>query len=154
MAAAKRQNIIIGIAILAVLYGLYDVMFLSRSKSGVIKGGGKSSAELETFTTQVASDIRSVQTDVSAYVVTCAERPWVRNPFFAKARSSGSVGGFTYSGYVEANGHGIAIINQAEYRAGEELENREGYFVKEITSSRVIIENRAAKTEITVPLHE
>lgn len=156
MAAAKRQNIILGIAILALIYGLYDVLVLPRPKKGEPQGGGKHSGELQSFIMQVASDIKSMQSDFGAYIANAAEKPWVRNPFFAPAKAPGSArhGGFSYTGYLAAGGRGIAIVNQVEYQVGDELENRAGYFVKEITPARVVIENRPAKTEIAVPLHD
>jgi hypothetical protein len=152
MAAVKRQYIIAGIALIAMLYGLYDVLILPRPQKGKTGAGEKSPVELQTFIAQAASDIRSLKTDFGTYVVSCAERPCARNPFFAQARASRSE--FSYTGYLEAGGRGLAIINQVEYQVGEELENRAGYFVKEITPSRVIIENRAAKIETAVPLHD
>jgi hypothetical protein len=156
MTATKRQNIILGVTILAVIYGLYDVMIVSRQKSGATGPGSMSPADVQTFISQVASDIRSAQTDFNAYVGSCAERPLVRNPFFVKERASGTQRrpDFSYTGYLEAAGRTLAIINHVEYQVGEQLENREGFFVKGITPSRIIIENRPAKTEIAVPLHE
>jgi len=152
----KRQNIILIIAILALLYGLYDILIVSRQKSRETGLGSGSPADVQIFISQVASDIVSAKTDFNANVGSCAERPWVRNPFFAKEKAVGRSRHpeFTYTGYLESAGRLLAIINHAEYQVGEQLENREGFFVKEITPSRVIIENRPAKTEIVVPLHE
>ncbi len=154
MAAGKRQTIIIGMAMLAVLYGLYDFMAGSRPKNGAAGPGSTGSAALQTFITQAAADLKNAQTDFTIAVVSAAERPWDRNPFFAREKASGRKSEFTYSGYLESGGRGLAIINHIEYQVGEELESRQGYFVKEITPSRVVIENRPAKTEIAVPLHD
>lgn len=156
MTAAKRQNIILGMAVLALLYGLYDVLIVSRQKNGAPGPGSMGPADVQTFLSQVATDIGSAKTDFNAYAGSCAERPWVRNPFFAKDGASGVPRRpeFFYAGYLEAAGRTFAIINNAEYQVGEQLENREGFFVKEITPSRIIIENRPLKTEIAVPVHE
>ena len=156
MDATKRQNIILGIAILAAIYGLYSVMSPPPQKSGATGLGSMGPVDVQAFISQVASDIRSAQTDFNAYAGSCAERPWVRNPFIAKERASGGLRRpeFSYTGYLEAAGRTLAIINHAEYQVGEQVENREGFFVKGITPSRIIIENRPAKTEITVPLHD
>jgi hypothetical protein len=156
MDASKRQNIILGIAILAVIYGLYNVMIVPRQKSGAPGLGSMGPADVQTFISQVATDIRSAQTDFNAYAGSSAERPWLRNPFFVKERASGGPRRpeFFYTGYLEAAGRTLAIINHAEYQVGEQLESREGFFLKEITPSRIIIENRPAKTDITVPLHD
>jgi len=152
----KRQNIILGIAVLALLYALYDVAVVSRQKSGTTGLASMGPADVQVFISQVASDIRSAQTDFNAYVGSCAERPVGRNPFFVKERASGGPRRpeFFYTGYLETSGRTLAIINRVEYLAGEQLENREGFFLKEIAPSRIIIENRSAKTEIVVPLHE
>jgi len=152
--ATKRRNIIVGMAILAVIYGLYDLTVSSRSKGGV-RSGEKSAAELQAFVSQTAAESGgSAKNDFGAYVLNRAESPWARNPFFNEARASGGAQRpvFSYTGYIQARTRGLAIINNAEYQTGEQLE-KEGYFLKEISPSRVIIENRPAKTEIAVPLH-
>ena len=156
MAVTKRQKIILGMASLAVLYGLYDAMIVSRQKSGAAGPGSVSAGDVQAFISQAASDIRNAQTDFNASVASCAGRPWVRNPFSMKERASGAQRrlDFSYTVYLESAGRTVAIIDRAEYQVGEQLENHEGFFVKEITPSQVIIENRPAKTEIAVPLHE
>jgi hypothetical protein len=156
MDAKKRQNIILGMALLAVLYGLYNMMLVPRQKSGAAAAASTGTTDVQTFISKVALEIRSVKTDFDAYAGSCAERPWVRDPFFAKERASGGVRrpAFSYTGYFEMAGRTLAIINHSEYQVGDQLENREGFFVKGITPSGIIIENRPAKTEIAVPLHD
>jgi hypothetical protein len=48
----------------------------------------------------------------------------------------------------------VAVINNTEYVAGEPLVDKEGFFVKKISSSSVVIENRREKTEFEIPLSE
>lgn len=153
----KRRNIIVVVAVLAVLYGLFGLATASRIKKGG-PAGAKAPAELQAFISQISADLGGGGFD--SYVVSRAERPLGRNPFFRKGtKVSGKVSGrtpdpaFSYKGYIEAGGRGLAVINNAEYKAGEQLE-QEGFFLKEISPSRVVIENRPAKTEFAVPLHE
>jgi len=58
-----------------------------------------------------------------------------------------------YTGYLEDKGKKIAIINGVEYMTGEPLDI-EGYILQKITSSRVIIENRASRRCFNVPFQE
>jgi len=153
--ATKRRNIIVGIALLAVIYGLYDLTRPRPPKGGAAQSGEKSSADLQAFVVQTAAESGvSVNSEFSAYVAARAESPWQRNPFFSSEGGAGASQGpiFSYRGFIQTGERGLAIINNAEYQKGEQLE-KEGYFVKEISPSRIIIENRRAKTEISVPLH-
>ncbi len=47
----------------------------------------------------------------------------------------------------------MAIINGYEYREGEQLE-MEGYVLKKITPSYVLIENKNTGSEIEIPIQE
>ena len=47
----------------------------------------------------------------------------------------------------------MAIINGVEYKVGEPLDVK-GYFLKNISAARVVIENRGTKATLNVPLQE
>ncbi|MDD5712014.1 MAG: hypothetical protein PHY31_04555 [Smithellaceae bacterium] len=166
-----RQMIILGVMIIVILYGLYDLFHANFVKSRE-EDIGKKSAELNTFITTVSSDLaQGSPAVVQAYMVNRAESDWARNPFretkgyrewmTAKTPASGTTGlvgalsgpTFTYSGYLERGDRKIAIINGNEYRSGEALVEK-GYVLKSITPGRVVIENTETRSDITVPLQD
>lgn len=103
--------------------------------------------------------------ELEEYKMNLAAEEWAANPFFEeKTVSSG--GGideeeeavvFTYGGYVVIDGRRLAVINDLEYEAGEELEVP-GYYLADVTPRQVLIIRRNQESLITdrieVPLEE
>ncbi len=58
-----------------------------------------------------------------------------------------------YSGYVDSGKKKLAVINGLEYRVGEQLE-MEGYILKGITPSKVLIVNKNTGNEMEIPIQE
>jgi hypothetical protein len=58
-----------------------------------------------------------------------------------------------YSGYVDTGQKKMAIINGWEYEAGQPLDV-EGYLLKKVTPSRVLIVNRTTGGETYVTIQE
>jgi hypothetical protein len=58
-----------------------------------------------------------------------------------------------YSGYVDSGKNKTAVINGFEYRIGEQLEI-EGYVLKQITPSSVLIFNKNTGNKEEIPLQE
>ncbi|MCG6533402.1 MAG: hypothetical protein L7F78_01650 [Syntrophales bacterium LBB04] len=155
--AKLRQRIMLGLVSLAVLYGLYD---LTSSKMKRAAPDLKvKSAELQTFIQQTAESLaRDKPSAFDKYVVSRAEGKWVRSPFSGQPGPSGtekSKGAalFVFTGYVEIGSRKVVIINNAEYSVGDPLD-KEGYFVKMISPSSVLIENITDKTQFQVPIKE
>jgi hypothetical protein len=104
-------------------------------------------------------------TDFDAYVIRRMEADWGKNPFWKKdlykewvnregvAKGNGVLAKIIYSGYVDSGRNKMAIINGLEYRVGEQLE-LEGYVLKQITPSRVLIFNKYTGNEEEIPLQE
>jgi hypothetical protein len=159
MEAAKiRQRIVIGVMLLAVLYGLYDLTLGKRAKHASPDEKVRN-AELQSFITQTTANIaRDVPSAYNVYVASRAERGWGRNPFSGQAGLAGiekpkDAALFLYTGYVELAGRKVAIINNTECMVGDPL-NKEGFFVKMISPSRVVIENRIEDTEFDLSIKE
>jgi hypothetical protein len=92
------------------------------------------------------------------------EADWGKNPFWKKdlykewgnregVAKSGVLAKIIYSGYVDSGKNKMAIINGLEYRLGEELE-LEGYVLKQITPSSVLIFNKYTGNKEEIPLQE
>lgn len=164
-----RQIIILGVTIIAVLYGGYD-FFFAKSKKAVAVNTGKKIEELNLFITEMTVALgKDTPSPVDAQIIKRAEAGWVRSPFYdrktekawAAAREPAQAKGttaalkspFSYTGYVEAGNKKIAVINGHEYGAGDALDV-EGYVLKAIDPARVTIYNRETRRTTDIPLQE
>lgn len=157
----KRQIIILAVAALAVLYAAYELL-IAGSMGGKTKIEAKP-AEIGSFVNTIRNDLAKTKTaGDDIYIATRAEMEWNRNPFWEKTSYLEFVGKETsgvvtakiiYSGYVEAGRKKMAIINGWEYETGESLDI-EGYWLKSISPSRVLIVNRNTFSELSVPIQE
>ena len=159
----KREIIILVIATLFVLYAGYEYLIAGPASKKV-----KTSAEsvnVNTSITGITKDLgKDIITDFDAYVVRRMEADWGKNPFWKKdlykewgnregVAKSGVLAKIIYSGYVDSGKNKMAIINGLEYRLGEELE-LEGYVLKQITPSSVLIFNKYTGNKEEIPLKE
>jgi hypothetical protein len=158
----KRQIIILVIAALLVLYTAYE--YLISGPAGKKVKAGTNSAEINTFVSDLQNDlIKDITAGVDVYIIGRAEADWQRNPFWERhsykewAAREGAAGVSTskiiYSGYVDAGKKRLAVINGLEYRVGEQLE-MEGYILKGITPSKVLIVNKNTGNEVEIPIRE
>jgi hypothetical protein len=157
----KRQIIILVVAALFVLWAIYDLL-IAGPASKKAKMEPKPVA-VETFVSTITADLAQYKmAGVNAYIATNAEMSWGASPFWEHAsfnefsgneKGGGSVVKIVYSGYVDTGRKKMAIINGWEYEAGEELDV-EGYVLKSVSPSRVLITNSNTGGEIYVPLQE
>ncbi len=167
----KRQMIIVAAAVLFSLYGLFNLAgSKARQHPGVMAGGvtaGPDAAaregELRAFIAQTSAQLASGRPGTyDSYVVRLAESNWGRDPFSGKNWTESESAekdspaprpNFAYNGYVQRGNHRVAIINGREYMAGDQLEEK-GFFVKKISSAKVMIKNRRDGSEFEVPLSQ
>ena len=158
-----RQIIILGVTVIAVLYGGYD-LFFAKSKKAAVVDTGKKVEELSTFMSEMTIALgKDTPSPVDAHMIKRAETGWVRDPFFDRKTENkwAAAGGttaapkspFSYTGYVEAGKTKIAVINGHEYGTGDALDV-EGYVLKAIHPARVAIYNRETRRTIDIPLQE
>jgi len=160
----KRQIIILCVAFLFMLYAAYEL--------AIVRAAAKK-AKTDMNPTRVSDFISTVNAElagsqaaaVDEYIARRAETKWDASPFWdrvsyrewaggtAGSHQAGSAVKIIYSGFVDAGGKQMAVINGWEYTAGEALE-MEGYILKRITPFRVIIENRNTGSELAVPIQE
>jgi hypothetical protein len=158
----KRQIIILALMALAVIYGIYEIIFGSSAGNKVVT--------VNTSTSAINSNIAAVLLNsplekLDAYIVGRAEADWKNNPFLDShlykewlAReqtidTSKIAAKIIYSGYVDSGKKKMAIINGMEYSEGEKLEI-EGYILKNITPTKIRIENRNRGSELDITLQE
>jgi hypothetical protein len=161
---SKQQTIILCIMVIAVIFGVYS--FTGSPKKGVTDDPGKKAKELKTFMSDITTNIgQDSPTTADVYIMSMAEAGWQKDPFYERksyrewamaTKASGSATSkttFSYAGYIDAGKKKVAIINGIEYGAGDPLEI-EGYILRNITPSKVVIENKADRTKFDVPFQE
>ncbi len=152
MATAKRrQTVLIAAAVLVSLYGLFS---LAAGRGKEIAGPDREAEELKALMAQTSAQITAGRPGAfDTYVVGRSKSGWRPDLFSARSwTGAGSGGGakdkaspspvFVYNGYVERNNRKVAVINNGEYRAGEQIGKNTGFFVKGISPAGVLIENR------------
>ena len=167
----KRQIIILGVMLLAVLYGAYN--FFDGGRKGRAVDTSKKAADLNAFMGVITSAMAEEDSlPVDAHIIKRAETEWPRDPFYepidkreeaiekaaAHAQQVESVttamrGQLNYTGYLDTGSKKIAIVNGNEYVAGDPLDV-EGYVVNGIYPGKIVIYNKTAQLTIEIPLKE
>lgn len=163
----KREIIILSIAALCIIgYAGYKFLIASPSSKQVKANGNNQ--EISTLVSDSKNDsVKDSELVMDGHIKARAEAAWEKNPFWDRKSSSykewaatqGAASGsasalkIIYSGYVDAGKIKIAIINGLEYRIEEQLE-MEGYTLKRITPSQVLIVNKDSGSEVEVPIQE
>ena len=160
-----REIIILVIAALFILYAGYEYLIAAPANKKIITSISAESVNINNSITGITKDLgKDKITDFDAYVVKRMEADWGKNPFWKKgsykawAARDGAASGsilakIIYSGYVDSGKHKMAVINGFEYRIGEQLEI-EGYVLKQITPSKVLIFNKNTGNKEDIPLQE
>jgi len=161
----KREIIILVIAALFVLYAGYEYLIAGPANKKIITNAGSDSVDINNSITGITKDLgKDKITDFDAYVVKRMEADWGKNPFWKKdmykawvnkegLAKGGILDKIIYSGYVDSGKIKLAVINGFEYRIEEQLEI-EGYVLKQIMPSKVIIFNKNTGNKEEIPLQE
>ena len=161
----KRQIIILVVMAVFVLYGAYEYLIATPSRKSA-DNTKSDTVEINSFVTGLTNELaKDSAAGVDSYIISRAEAEWKNNPFMEKSsyreysENEGAAGGkasavkIIYSGYVDAGKKKMAVINGVEYGLGEQLE-LEGYVLKNITSSKVVIFNKNTGSEVSIPIQE
>ncbi|HOW56739.1 MAG TPA: hypothetical protein PKZ12_01960 [Smithellaceae bacterium] len=165
---SKRQIMILLVAVIAVLFGVYEIFFGGQSGKSSSKAQSNP-VEINTLVSGISGNLlKNTPIGIDAYLIGRAEEKWEADPFLQRAlyaelmakenEGSGaaeekSAVKIVYSGYIDAGKTKMAIINGVEYRAGEKLEI-EGYVLKRITPSRILVLNKNTGSETEIPIQE
>jgi hypothetical protein len=163
----KQQIVILSIMGVVILYGVYVLFIAPRAKSTVVDAGRKT-AEMGAFISDLSASVtRDQLSPLELNIISRAEAQWQRDPFFGRkayrewvmVKEPARAGGgsqqvsFIYSGFLKIKDKNMAIINGVEYEAGEALEI-EGYILKKIYQSKIVIENIKSGSKFDVLLQE
>ncbi len=160
---AKREKIIVFFAILAVVYGGYELLSSPSSKKPPVKTDEKAKI-LSSSADNIKNELEKIVLQKDIYIVRAASVPWSKDPFSDLPIESESViqqnkivietlKRLSYSGYMEIGNKIFAIINGMEYEAGEELPTHNGCVISDISPLQIIIKIKGGE-EITIPLTE
>ena len=165
---SKREKIIVGLMVAAIVYGAYNFLF-SSSTGNRKQFFQKSAAPLGEFVADLLKRIREADTTkTDTLVLTKSAVDWKKDPFLVVKKivekevetkdpeiinSSELTGAFRYSGYMEMGSRKLAIINGMEYQKGEQLDNL-GATLKSITPGEVRIYVDAEQGIVVVPIDE
>lgn len=172
----KREMIILGVMGIAILFGAYS-LFSPDPKAGRVDNLTASRDELNTFINTLNEGIQKEANNHGSLVFASAKRVWTPDPFLenssykqwtqskkaAMAKHVAAVATeappavkkieFHYTGYLEAGGKKMAIVDGSEYQEGEKLEMKD-YLLRSATPTGIIIENTATGARQSVLLDE
>ena len=153
---STREIVIVGIMLIAVLYGFYS-LFIAPSSKPPVKSVSLTSVTETDNLIKDASEVLKIRGSYPVYaaIVSSAEGSWDRDPFYEQKAGSVTVGdlGLKYNGYLEIGRKRIAIINNVSYEIGDKLEIAE-YIVRYISPSAVVVEGEIKGMRVTIPLLE
>lgn len=164
-----KQIILLGVTLLAVLYGAYDFLFTGR-KSPVT--ANTANIDMGTFISEMTVTLaKDTPSPVDAQMIKRAETSWPRDPFYERksyrqltaadepppavvaATLSAEKGKFSYTGYVDMGRKKIAILNGSEYAVGDALDVS-GYVLNDIYPDRIVIYHKETRRTLEIPLQE
>jgi len=166
---SKREKIIVGLMVAAILYGGYNFLF-SGSGSGKKKLAGPQQVAINAFVTDLVKKVKAAdKTATATLVLKKASAPWPKDLFLVIPKEADAeekadkepeiidrkdlAGAFHYSGYMEMGKRKLAIINAMEYQTGDRLD-AQGAVLKKITRSEVHVYVGAEQGIIVVPIDE
>ena len=165
----NREKIIVVFALLALVYGAYEIFFHAPPKAPTFQTAskGKSLDTLNSFITKVAEAAQEGLSDTDNYIIQRAEAQWIQDPLI-RIRKPPKVEiepedvvitdepdvELAYTGYIEMGSMRLAIINGNEYESGERLEEG-GYIVRTILPTQVVlVTTDGNKNRFIIPLQE
>ncbi|MGB5216800.1 MAG: hypothetical protein WBN66_00745 [Smithella sp.] len=159
----KREIIILAIAALFIVsYVVY--YFIADRLTGKKVQTGVGTETVETLTNTIAEDLnKNKLSDSENYIIKQAGGDWGSSPFLNRdlyrawlakdGAAAASALKIIYSGYIDSGKRRMAILNNVEYRIDEDL-MEEGYVLKQITPSKVILYDKSSGSSIEIPIQE
>lgn len=147
---SKREKIIVGTMLLAVVYAIY-ILFLASPRNPAPSAQFKTEKGLDNlnaFITKVADNTKRGLNKRQSYILKKAQEKWVQDPLVQLknnklAQQQNTTPGvlkgkIMYSGFLQMGNRRLAIINGMEYENGDKLEPG-GYVVQRIYPNHVIL---------------
>ena len=161
----KREIFFLAVAAIFVLYAVYVYLIADRHKGKKVETS-KESVKIEKVMGGLTNELsKNKLSDFDNYVIKRAQVNWGATPFLKRdlyrawlakdSKGGGAINAvkIVYSGYVDSGKNMMAILNNIEYRIGEELMEK-GYVLKNITPSKVTIFDKLAGNNLEIPIQE
>ena len=161
-----REKIIVGLMVLAVVYGVYTVFFSAPRETDAFKSGGDKELEsLNSFITKVADKTKNSLSKEQAYILQKAQTKWKQDPLLQiqpkmsreeeEARQPLVLDNkIAYTGFLQMGDKRIAILNGLEYEVGDILEPG-GLILRNIHPDHVVIGSAVKKNKkVILPMEE
>ncbi|MBN1363960.1 MAG: hypothetical protein JW976_04055 [Syntrophaceae bacterium] len=161
----KREIFLVAVAAIFVLYAVYVYLIADRQKGKKVEPS-KESVKIEQVISGLTDELnKNKLSDFDNHVIRLAHVNWGATPFLKRnlyrlwlAKDGKGAEGINavkivYSGYVDSGKNIMAILNNIEYRIGEELMEK-GYVLKGITPSKVTIFDKLAGNNLEIPIQE
>lgn len=153
---STREKIIVLIAALAVVYGLYDFISTKSTKSVISYNPEDHQEEINKLIQNAKKEQGDDgQLKFDEYIIEKAQKKWADDPFLkVSIQSEKAVLAKKklekkmldpmpiYSGYLIFGEKFFAVIDGIEYETGDMLKKPEGFVVKDATPTYVLIENK------------
>jgi hypothetical protein len=161
---SNREKIIVGLMVLAVVYGVYIMFFDSPKQAKTFSAGGDKQLEaLNTFITKVADKAKSGPSKKQAYILQKAQAGWKQDPFVQlqpkKVKEDTGPAPVLdarvrYTGFLQMGDTRLAIISGMEYETGDRLEPG-GFIIRSIFPNRVVVSPPGKNKKSTIlPMEE
>jgi hypothetical protein len=172
---SKREKIIVGAMVVAILYGAYSFLFDSGPQKTLRISSGRA-VPLQQYVVEVITQLKQADTSaVDGYLIEQAQGALNTNPFYRetaareeietlkaeetaemerKAKEAAiAASRFAYTGFIEMGSTRLAIVNGREFSEGEML-NAEGMVLKRISPNAVVIGMPGISDTMTIELTE
>lgn len=161
---SRREKVIIGLAIGAVVYAAFTFIFAPSSKKPL--SGIPVEEVIQEFVMEVAQGLAKHDiSETELMILQKIQTPWKSQPFMEgpmplsaglirkgkRSQSSDDIT-FQFTGYVEFGTKRLAIINDTEYEIGEKIE-KSAFTLDKISLTQVELKNLENDT-IIIPLME
>ncbi len=164
---SNREKIIVVVAVLAIIYGVYIVFLEPSAQQPTVKTSSNQLEDLNTFITKVAAATKEGLSEKDSEIIKRAEKAWVRDPLIRMRKpveieeeiqqaekETQPEGMILYTGYLEMGTTRLAIINGNEYAAGDTLDQG-GYVVRRISPNQIVLATTDGTDNMfIVPLQE
>ncbi|MFW6428448.1 MAG: hypothetical protein ACOCY3_01015 [Desulfosalsimonas sp.] len=156
---ARREKILIGLMIAAILYGAFELLVPERDETGR-QDPERDLSSAREIAEQISGQMEQAElTPGQIHILQLAAQKWERDPFHrlpqkpVRTESADTEGdgaeGLEYTGYLEVGDVKMAIINGVEYSAGDKLEQRDA-FVQAISAEKVVLKSSDTGEQIIV----
>lgn len=143
---SKREKILVAASFAAFLWGVMILVDKLEEQAAV------KPPPVEDISAFVGKVSETVNNDPSGglndMILSKARRPWGRDPFYSSGPLSfDSKEDLHYQGYVKTRGRIFALINNIEYKMGEDVQGKD-LKIKMITPDRVVLVTPERKKRI------